>query len=82
MSIRDPLRVEGPQPQQPHRRGQLDAAARPAAEGHVRPGVGFEPAARPEMNRQECVIFTVYVVLGVLIVLFLAATGVLWWLGG
>jgi hypothetical protein len=27
-------------------------------------------------------IFTVYVVLGVPIVLFLAGTGVLWWLGG
>jgi hypothetical protein len=37
--------------------------------------------ARPEMSRQERVIFTVYVVLGLLIALFLAATGVLWWLG-
>jgi hypothetical protein len=34
------------------------------------------------MNRHEWVIFTVYVVLGILVVLFLAATGVMWWLGG
>jgi hypothetical protein len=34
------------------------------------------------MNRHERVIFTLYVVLGILVVLFLAATGVLWWLGG
>jgi hypothetical protein len=33
------------------------------------------------MNRRERVIFTVYVVMGILIVLFLAATGLLWWLG-
>jgi hypothetical protein len=53
----------------------LDAAPlRPAA-------LELDAAARPEMNRQERVIFTVYVVLGILTVLFLAATGVLSWLG-
>jgi hypothetical protein len=44
--------------------------------------VGYDAATRPEMNRHERVIFTLYVVLGILVVLFLAATGVLWWLGG
>jgi hypothetical protein len=34
------------------------------------------------MNRQERVVFTVYVVLAILVVLFVAATGLLWWLGG
>jgi hypothetical protein len=34
------------------------------------------------MNWQERVIFTVYVALGMLIVLFLSATGVVRWLGG
>jgi hypothetical protein len=65
-----------------HRRAQLDAAVEPAAERAARPGSAEEAAAGPEMNRQERVIFTVYVVIGILIVLFLAATGVLWWLGG
>jgi hypothetical protein len=32
------------------------------------------------MNRQERVIFTVYVVMGLATVAFLAVTGVLWWL--
>jgi hypothetical protein len=44
-----------------------------------------DPTARPatpspEMNRQERVIFTVYVVMGLAAVVFLAVTGVLWWL--
>ena len=38
--------------------------------------------AKPEMNKQERVTFTAYVVMGILIVLFLAATGAVWWLGG
>jgi hypothetical protein len=33
------------------------------------------------MNRQERAIFSAYVVMGILIVLFLAATGVVRWLG-
>jgi hypothetical protein len=37
--------------------------------------------AKPEMNKQERVTFTAYVVMGILIVLFLAAAGVVW-LGG
>jgi hypothetical protein len=41
------------------------------------------PAAvpKPEMNRQEHVIFTAYVVMAVLIAAFLVATSVAWWLG-
>jgi hypothetical protein len=38
--------------------------------------------AKPEMNKQERVTFTAYVVMGILIVLFLVATGVVWSLGG
>jgi len=34
------------------------------------------------MNRRERLIFWVYVVLAIVVVLFLVATGVLWWLGG
>jgi hypothetical protein len=37
--------------------------------------------AKPEMNKQERVTFTAYVVMGILIVLFLVATGLVW-LGG
>jgi hypothetical protein len=37
--------------------------------------------AKPEMNKQEQVTFTAYVVMGILIVLFLVATGLVW-LGG
>ena len=80
MSIRDAHRVGRQQAQQTHPKAQLDAAVEPATERAARPGSADE--ARPEMNRQERVIFTVYVVLGILVVLFLAATGVLWWLGG
>jgi hypothetical protein len=35
----------------------------------------------PEMNRQERVVFTVYVVMGAMIVAFLAATSLVWLLG-
>jgi hypothetical protein len=80
MSRRVAHRVGRPQAPQTHPQAQLDAAGEPAAERPARPGLRDE--ARPEMNRQERVIFTVYVVLGILVVLFLAATGVLWWLGG
>jgi hypothetical protein len=40
-----------------------------------------EAGPKPEMNRQERAIFTTYVVIAVLIVAFLLATGVAWWLG-
>lgn len=40
-----------------------------------------EALARPEMNRQERIIFTVYVVIAVLIAAFLAAMGAAWSLG-
>jgi hypothetical protein len=40
-----------------------------------------EALPAPEMNRQERVIFTVYVVMAVLITAFLVAVGVAWWLG-
>jgi hypothetical protein len=41
-----------------------------------------EAVPKPEMNRQERVIFTVYVVMAVPITAFLVATGVVaWWLG-
>ena len=82
MSIRDAHRVGRQQAQQTHPKAQLDAAVEPAAERAASPGSAEEAAAGPEMNRQERVIFTVYVVMGILIVLFLAATGVVWWLGG
>jgi hypothetical protein len=38
--------------------------------------------AKPEMKKQERVTFTAYVVMAILILLFLAATGVVWSLGG
>lgn len=67
--------------QRSHRQAGLDVVVEPAAERAARPGVGYDAAARPEMNRKERVIFTVYVVMGILIVAFLAAIGLLWWLG-
>jgi type VI protein secretion system component VasF len=76
MSIRVPLPLRRPQAKPAHGQAQVDAFE-PAAERAARPG----PKGRPEMNRRERLIFTVYVVLAILIVLFLAATGVLWWLG-
>jgi hypothetical protein len=54
----------------------LDAAVEPAAP----PSLGHDARAAPQMNRQERVIFTVYVVMGSQIVLFLAGTGMAWWL--
>jgi hypothetical protein len=39
------------------------------------------PAAKPEMNRQERVISTAYLVMVALIVAFLAVTGLAAWLG-
>jgi hypothetical protein len=33
------------------------------------------------MNRQQRVVFAAYIVMASLLVLFLAATGLLWWLG-
>jgi hypothetical protein len=35
-----------------HRRARLDAAAEPAADRAAHPGLGYEAASRPEMNRQ------------------------------
>jgi hypothetical protein len=81
MSIRLAHRV-GRQAQQTDPRAPLDAAVEPAAKRAARPGLGEEAAASPQLTRQERVIFTVYWVMGILIVLFLAATGLVWWLGG
>jgi hypothetical protein len=75
-------RVGRPQAQQTDPRALLDAAVEPAAKRASHPGLGEDAAAGPQMNRQECVSFTVYVAIGILIVLFLAATGMVWWLGG
>lgn len=66
---------------QAHQDGQRDAALRLAATPAARPRFGYDEAPRPAMNRQERVIFTVYVVIGVLLLVFLLATGVAWWLG-
>jgi hypothetical protein len=61
----------------------LEQAAAPVARLPLEQPKAREVApARPEMNVQERVTFTAYVVMGILIVLFLAATGVVWWLGG
>jgi hypothetical protein len=81
MSIRGLHRVRRPQAQQAHGPAQLDAGNEVAAEPAARPGLGPDAGARPEMDRQERVIFTIYLVLVILIVLFLATTGMLWWLG-
>jgi hypothetical protein len=81
MSIRVAHRVGRQQAQQTHPQAQLAAAVEAAAERAAGLGSAEEAAAGPQMNRQERVIFTVYVVMGILIVLFLATTGVAWWLG-
>jgi hypothetical protein len=82
MFKRGPHPVARHEAQQARRQGHPDAAVRPGPERAVRPGVRDDAAARPGMNRQERVSFTVYVVLAILVVLFLAATGLLWWLAG
>ena len=40
-----------------------------------------EALPKPEMNRQERLIFSVYVAMAVLITAFLMVTVVAWWLG-
>jgi hypothetical protein len=82
MFKRVPHPVARPQAEQAQRRGHRDAAVKPVPERGARPGVRNGAAARPGMNRQERASFTVYVVLAILVVLFLAATGLLRWLGG
>jgi hypothetical protein len=81
MSINGPHRIRRPQAKQAHGAAQHPAAVKPAAERAARHGLGHDTGARPGMNRQERLTFTVYVVLAILIVLFLAATGVVCWLG-
>ena len=82
MSERVSHRVGPLQGRHPQRQAQVDSAAELAAGRAARPSRWHDAGAGPDLNRQERVSFTVYVVLGILIVLFLAATGVLWWLGG
>jgi hypothetical protein len=82
MSMRGPHRVRGRRARQAHGPERRAAAIEPAAERAARPGLGRDTGAGPEMNRQERLIFRVYVVLAIVVVLFLVATGVLWWLGG
>jgi hypothetical protein len=60
----------------------LGQASAPVAPSRPAPAKPRKPAAaRPEMNRQERVIFTVYVGMIVMIVAFLAAAGIAAWLG-
>jgi hypothetical protein len=62
----------------------LPLAARVAARAPLpRSWARITPEAlpRPEMNRQERLIFTVYVVMAVLITAFFVVTVVAWWLG-
>ena len=60
----------------------METAHQTTLERAIRPPPPLSPAIRPEINRQERVIFTTYVVLVILVALFLAASGVLWWLAG
>jgi hypothetical protein len=61
----------------------LEQAAAPVARLPLELPTAREVApAKPEMNKQERVTFTAYVVMAILAVLFLAATGAVWWLGG
>jgi hypothetical protein len=78
-----PPRPSRPRPLPPltDPRPQRDAAVDAAVERAAPPGLGDKAVTRPEMNRQERVIFNVYIAIGTLIVLFLAATGVVRWLG-
>ena len=82
MLKRVPHSVARPEAQQSQREGHPDAAVKPVPERAGRPSARTDAATRPGMNRQERVVFTVYVVLAILVVLFVAATGLLWWLGG
>jgi hypothetical protein len=60
----------------------LRQAAVPVAPSRPAPAKLQKPAAaRPEMNRQERVIFTGYVVMIVMTVAFLAVAGMAAWLG-
>jgi hypothetical protein len=52
-----------------------------ASRTRVQDRITPEAVPKPEMNRQERVIFTAYVVMAVLIMALLVATGVAWWLG-
>jgi hypothetical protein len=55
--------------------------ATPASRTRVQVRITPEAVPKPEMNRQERVIFATYVVMAVLTIAFLVATGVAWWLG-
>jgi hypothetical protein len=60
----------------------LGQASAPVAPSRSAPAKARKPAsAVPEMNRQERVIFTVYVGMIVMIVAFLAVAGMAAWLG-
>jgi hypothetical protein len=60
----------------------METAHQPTLERAIRPPRPLSPAIRPEINRQERVIFTTYVLLAILVGLFLAVSGVMWWLAG
>ena len=55
-------------------------AATPASRTPVEERITPQAVPKPEMNRQERVIFTAYVVMAILVAAFLVATGVVWWL--
>jgi hypothetical protein len=57
-----------------------ERAATPAFLTPVQARITPEAVPKPEMNRQERVIFTAYVGMAVLIAAFLVAAGVAWWL--
>lgn len=61
----------------------LEPAGAPVARLPLEQPIARQVApAKPEMNKQERVTFTAYVVMGILIVLFLVASGLVWGLGG
>jgi hypothetical protein len=55
-------------------------AATRASRTPVHKRITPEAVPKPEMNRQERVIFTAYVVMAILVAAFLVAAGVAWWL--
>jgi hypothetical protein len=79
MSASFPHRIGRHHARHAYRRALLDAAAQ-AADRAAHAREEYHGLSRPKMNRQERVIFTLYVAMGVLIAAFLVATGVVWWL--
>jgi hypothetical protein len=73
-----PRLAQAPAAARPDAQAEVDAQLQAVAERASAPLIRYRASSKPEMNRQERLIVTAYVVMGAMLLTFLMAVAVAW----